>query len=90
MGPWIAGIVVLCAVDNVWACAVCFGDPESPMAKGAVAGILVLLGVVGCVLTAFVGTGLYWIRRSRCVGHNGAKPDSRMHGPGGGEGASQR
>lgn len=47
------------------ACAVCFGDPESDMAKGAVAGVWVLVGVTGFVLTGMAGTSLYWIQRSR-------------------------
>ena len=55
----------LALAESVQACAVCFGDPESPMAKGAVMGILVLAGVIGFVLLAVTGTGLYWMQRSR-------------------------
>lgn len=47
------------------ACAVCYGDPDSLMAKGAVSGILVLAGVIATVLTGVAGTGLFWIYRSR-------------------------
>jgi len=28
------------------ACAVCFGDPDSPLTKGALMGVYVLFGVV--------------------------------------------
>ncbi len=56
---------VLLAADRANACAVCFGDPDSPMAKGVVAGVFVLIAVVGVVLVAMAGTGLYWISRSR-------------------------
>ncbi len=57
--------VVLLTADRAWACAVCFGDPESPMAKGVVAGVFVLIAVVGVVLIGMAGTGLCWISRSR-------------------------
>ena len=53
--------------ETVWACSVCFGDPESPMAKGVVAGVLVLVGVIGMVLLGVVGTGLSWVSRSRAL-----------------------
>ena len=47
------------------ACAVCFGSPDSPMTQGAKAGILILLGVIGAVLTWIVAVALFWIRRAR-------------------------
>lgn len=49
------------------ACSACFGDPNSSMAKGAVAGVLVMVGVVGFVLLGVAGTGLYWVHRSRVI-----------------------
>lgn len=57
-------------VQPVRACAVCFGDPESDMAKGAIAGIMVLTGFIGFVLLGVTGTGLYWIHRSRQLSSN--------------------
>lgn len=57
--------VVVCMTDRAAACAVCFGDPDSPMAKGVVAGMLTLFGVVGFVLVGIACTGLSWIQRSR-------------------------
>jgi len=47
------------------ACSVCFGDPESPLTKGALMGVYVLVGVVGFVLAGIAGTGAFWIQRSR-------------------------
>ncbi len=47
------------------ACAVCFGSPDSAMAQGAKAGILILLGVIGAVLTWIVAVTVFWIRRAR-------------------------
>lgn len=57
--------VVLLSADQAWACASCFGDPESSMAKGVVAGVLVLVGIVGTVLLGVAGTSLRWIQRGR-------------------------
>lgn len=46
-------------------CSVCFGDSESPMAKGAVAGVIVMVAVVGFVLTGIAGTACLFFVRSR-------------------------
>ncbi len=52
------------------ACSVCFGDPNSPLVKGAAMGVLVLGGVIGFVLTGVAGTCLFWLHRSRRLAHN--------------------
>ena len=52
--------VLVCMTDRAAACAVCYGDPDSPMAKGVVAGVLTLVGVIGFVLVGIAGTGLFW------------------------------
>jgi len=49
------------------ACAVCFGDPESPLTKGMAAGIWVMLGCIGALLAGFAGVFLYWMYRSRHI-----------------------
>ena len=64
----LCGLTALAAPRSLFACAVCFGDPDSAMAKGVVAGVWVLLGVVSFVLVSLAGLGLFWIRRSRVVG----------------------
>jgi hypothetical protein len=51
--------------NPVLACSVCFGDPDSPLTKGALMGVYVLVGVVGFVLLSIAATGVYWIQRSR-------------------------
>ncbi len=56
---------VLLFADQAWACASCFGDPDSSMAKGVVAGVLVLVAVVGSVLLGVAGTSLRWMQRGR-------------------------
>ena len=52
---------------NAAACAVCYGNPESPLTKGISAGIWVLLGCIGFVLSGFAGVFLYWMYRSRNI-----------------------
>lgn len=51
------------------ACAVCYGNPESDMAKGAAAGVLVLMGIVVSVLGGIVGVTIFWVRRARRFGN---------------------
>lgn len=53
--------------ESVMACAVCFGDPNSNMVKGASAGIFVLLGVIISVLMSIVAVTLFWARRARAI-----------------------
>ena len=59
----IAGLFALTAEAD--ACAVCFGDPESPMAQGVVWGVLVLVAIVGFVLTGITGIAVFWMYRGR-------------------------
>ncbi len=49
------------------ACAVCFGDPESPLARGALVGMSVLLAVTAFVLGGVAFVGGYWIVRARRI-----------------------
>lgn len=53
------------------ACAVCFGDPDSPLTKGALMGVYVLVGVVGFVLAGIAATGVFWVQRSRRLARTG-------------------
>ncbi len=57
--------LTLAAPRVSWACPVCFGDPNSPMAIGASWGILLLLGITAGMLSAFAGFFLYLMKRSR-------------------------
>ena len=61
----LAVAAVLGCASPALACAVCFGDPESPLTKGALMGVYVLVGVVGFVLAGIAATGVFWIQRSR-------------------------
>ena len=62
--------MTLAAPRMSWACPVCFGDPNSPMAIGASWGILLLLGITVGMLSAFAGFFLYLMKRSR-MAHGG-------------------
>ncbi|MBI1824861.1 MAG: hypothetical protein HYR83_00590, partial [Planctomycetes bacterium] len=55
------------------------GDPESDMAKGAVAGIIVLGGIIGFVLVCVATTGVIWFHRGRRM----SRPisDADLRGP---------
>ena len=59
-----ACLVLLLSAQPALACSVCYGDPNSEMTKGAQAGVLVLLGVVGVVLTGLASLLIFWMRRA--------------------------
>ena len=70
VNPLLQKIVLLSLVfwsDALWACAVCFGDPESSLTKGAVAGVLVLVGIIVSVLGGIAGMALFWAKRARML-----------------------
>ena len=47
------------------ACSVCAGgDPNSAMNQGVQAGVFVLLGVIGVVLSGLATLFLFWMRRA--------------------------
>ncbi len=59
------GLASLLIAQPALACSVCFGgDPSSTMNQGVQAGMLVLLGVVGIVLTGLASLFLFWVRRA--------------------------
>jgi uncharacterized membrane protein len=49
------------------ACPVCFGENDSPIAQAMNSGILMMLGVVAGMLTAFASFFIYLIRRAKHV-----------------------
>ncbi len=59
------GLASLLIAQPALACSVCFGgDASSSMNQGVQAGMLVLLGVVGVVLTGLASLFLFWMRRA--------------------------
>ena len=49
--PFTLAVLMLAAVQGVFACPVCFGDKDSPMTAGMDSAILVMLGITGFMLT---------------------------------------
>ena len=46
--------IIILLSNVVFPCAVCYGNPESPMNHGMNMGVLTLLGFIGFVLCAVV------------------------------------
>lgn len=67
------------------ACPLCFGDPSSDMVKGAKAGVVFLLLVVGGLLVAIASIARRWTLRAReldraAAGTSGAQRPSKSPG----------
>lgn len=66
---WLARLLPMWAAfilcEEAQACAVCFGDPDSDLAKGALAGVVLLGCVIFCVLLGIAGTAFHWSRKAR-------------------------
>ena len=58
---------LLAAPRAAFACPVCFGENDSPMALAMNMGILFMLIIVAGVLGAFASFFIYLIRRARRV-----------------------
>jgi len=54
-------------IHTAVACAVCFGQSDSPMAQATNMGIFLMLGVVAIVLASFATFFVYLSRRARFV-----------------------
>jgi hypothetical protein len=61
----IAALSVWSAPLAANACAVCFGQTDSPLGRGQQWGVLVMLGFVLAVLSAIGAFAIYLARRSR-------------------------
>lgn len=53
------------APAKAFSCAVCFGDPASPLTQGAKAGIIFLAVMVYMVVMTMGGVALFWWSRAR-------------------------
>ena len=73
----ILNLLVLAAValatPSTQACVACFGQSDSPMAKGMNAGIFTLLMVIGGVLLGFFVLMIYIVRRGSAYSEAMAK-----------------
>ena len=54
------------------ACAVCFGDPDSPASKGLTAAVLFLVGVIVAVLAGVALFAVTMLRRNERQHEHGA------------------
>ena len=64
----VAGCLLLMAIaQSASACPVCFGDPSSPLTKGASNGIFFLLAIVGFVQMGFIALFVSFWRRARAM-----------------------
>lgn len=54
--------------QNSLACSVCYGDPDSPMARGLVSAVLTLLAVIVFVLSLFAALMVRFYKRSKLYG----------------------
>ena len=63
-------IIIPFLIENVFACAACYGDPSSSAGKGMDMAIITLLGIIGPILIAIfmgiVSIGL----KSKKLNHN--------------------
>lgn len=74
--PWlaIASAAALSWTPSVQACAVCFGQTDSPLGKGLHWGVLALLGFIFAMLAAFGAFAVFLARRSvRCEAERAAE-----------------
>ena len=64
--PLIA-LLLLAQPGSLWACAACYGQSDSPMAKGMNWGIFSLLAVVVCVLSTFATFFVFLAKKSAAI-----------------------
>lgn len=64
-GRWVAGSLIAFVAQSAFACPVCFGDPSSPLTKGATNAVWFLLGVIGFVQIGLVALFVTFWRRAK-------------------------
>jgi hypothetical protein len=71
--------LVLLGAREALACAVCFGNPDEPMARAATTGVWFLLGVVLAVQAGFGFFFFGYLRKRLRIYRNGSlKPVLRL------------
>lgn len=63
----------LVPLPSALACAVCYGEPDSPMTRGLTWAIIALGGIVGAVLSAVAGFFVHVNRRTTALAQAGGK-----------------
>ncbi|HEX5033152.1 MAG TPA: hypothetical protein VFW62_01610 [bacterium] len=61
-----AGLVL---AQGPWAqaCGVCYKDPNNPLTKGAIMGVIVLGGIISGLLAGIAYIGYSWHRRAKLI-----------------------
>jgi hypothetical protein len=62
-----AAVLAASHAPDLYACAACYGQSDSPMAEGMNWGILALLVVVGTVLSGITGFFVFIAKKNRKV-----------------------
>lgn len=60
-------MALFCKSSPVWACATCYVDPNTPISRALVASVLVLLGFITVVLSAFLALIYHYNKRARMI-----------------------
>jgi hypothetical protein len=63
----LTGLLWLARPVSLWACAACYGQSDSPMARGMNWGIFSLLAVVVCVLASIATFFVFLAKKSATV-----------------------
>jgi len=74
-------VVLTLAPRAAFACPVCFGQNDSPLASAMNMGIFAMLGVVAAVLAAFATFFVHLMRRARLAAESDAARGG-VRGPG--------
>lgn len=61
---WLTALAAILSPSGLFACSVCYGDPDAPMTKGLSWAIVALIGVVAVVLSGVVVFFVHTIRNS--------------------------
>ena len=72
-------LALVLAPRAAFACPVCFGQSDSPLAKATNLGILVMLGFVGAVLVGFATFFIYLIRRANAAATDSVDAGSQFN-----------
>ena len=70
--PALVAALLLLAPRLAGACAVCFGDPDSPASKGLTVAVLFLVGVIVAVLAGVALFAFSMLRRNERQHEHGA------------------
>ncbi len=71
--PALAAAALFLVPRLAGACAVCFGDPDSPASKGLTAAVLFLVGVIVAVLAGVALFAVSMLRRAERQHEHGAQ-----------------